>query len=87
MPRVVRLDNLKAGVTRACLYDPDVNAVYAAFATHWGFTPLSIQPRTPRHNGKQERSGGYVKGNARRVPGATGRDRAAEAGPIATRRK
>lgn len=64
VPRVVRLDNLKAGVTRACLYDPDVNAVYAAFASHWGFTPLPIQPRTPRHNGKQERSGGYVKGNA-----------------------
>lgn len=62
--QVVRLDNLKAGVSRACLYDPDVNAVYAAFAKHWGFTPLPIVPRTPRHNGKQERSGGYVKSNA-----------------------
>lgn len=62
--QIVRLDNLKAGVTRACLYDPDVNAVYAAFAAHWNFTPLPIVPRTPRHNGKQERSGGYVKSNA-----------------------
>jgi len=41
-----------------------VNEVYTAFARHWGFTPLPIQPRRPQENGKQERSGGYVKGNA-----------------------
>ena len=64
VPTVVRLDNLKAGVLRACFYDPDVNEVYAAFARHWGFTPLPIQPRRPEENGKQERSGGYVKDNA-----------------------
>ena len=63
VPTVVRLDNLKAGVLRACFYDPDVNEVYAAFARHWGFTPLPIQPRRPAENGKQERSGGYVKDN------------------------
>jgi len=61
---VVRLDNLKAGVARACLFDPDIQSVYAAFAKHWGFTPLPIRPRTPQHNGKQERAGGYVKDNA-----------------------
>jgi transposase len=64
VPTVVRLDNLKSGVLRACFYDPDVNEVYAAFARHWDFTPLPIQPRRPEENGKQERSGGYVKGNA-----------------------
>jgi transposase len=62
--RVVRHDNLKAAVVRACLYDPDVNDVYLAFARHWGFTPLPTRPRNPRENGKQERSGGYVKDNA-----------------------
>jgi hypothetical protein len=62
--RVVRHDNLKAAVVRACLYDPDVNEVYMAFARHWGFTPLPTRPRNPRENGKQERSGGYVKDNA-----------------------
>ncbi len=62
--RVVRHDNLKAAVVRACLYDPDVNEVYLAFARHWGFTPLPTRPRNPRENGKQERSGGYVKDNA-----------------------
>ena len=64
VPTVVRLDNLKAGVQRACFYDPDVNEVYSAFAKHWGFTALPIQPRRPEENGKQERSGGYVKDNA-----------------------
>jgi hypothetical protein len=64
VPRVVRHDNLKAAVVRACLYDPDVNPVYEAFAKHWGFTALPTRPRNPQENGKQERSGGYVKDNA-----------------------
>ena len=55
---------MKAAVVRACLYDPDVNVIYAAFARHWGFTPLPTRPRNPQENGKQERSGGYVKDNA-----------------------
>jgi transposase len=62
--RVIRHDNLKAAVVRACLYDPDVHPVYAAFSTHWGFTALPTKPRNPAENGKQERSGGYVKSNA-----------------------
>ena len=64
VPLVIRHDNLKAAVVRACFYDPDSHDVYLAFAAHWGFTPLPTQPRTPQENGKQERSGGYVKGNA-----------------------
>src|SRR5688572_17122201 len=64
VPTVVRHDNLKAAVVRACFYDPDSHDGYLAFAAHWGFTPLPIQPRTPQENGKQERSGGYVKSNA-----------------------
>ena len=62
--RVIRHDNLKAAVVRACLYDPDIHPVYAAFGEHWGFTALPTRPRNPQENGKQERSGGYVKGNA-----------------------
>jgi len=64
VPRVIRHDNLKAAVVRACLFDPDSHEVYLAFAAHWGFTPLPTQPRRPQENGKQERSGGYVKDNA-----------------------
>jgi transposase len=62
--KVIRHDNLKSGVVRACLYDPDINVIYAAFAEHWGFTPLPTRPRNPKESGKQERAGGYVKSNA-----------------------
>ena len=61
---VVRHDNLKAAVVRACLYDPDVNAIYEAFSKHWGFTALPTRPRNPKECGKEERSGGYVEDNA-----------------------
>ncbi len=64
VPRSIRHDNLKAAVVRACYFDPEVNVIYAAFAEHWGFTPLPTRPRYPQENGKQERSGGYVKDNA-----------------------
>jgi len=64
VPTVIRHDNLKAAVVRACFFDPDSHEVYLAFAQHWGFTPLPTQPRRPQENGKQERSGGYVKSNA-----------------------
>ena len=64
VPLVVRHDNLKAAVVRACFFDPDSHDVYLAFAAHWGFTPLPTRPRHPQENGKQERSGGYVKSNA-----------------------
>ena len=64
VPKVVRHDNLKAAVVRACLYDPDVSEVYTAFATHWGFVPLPSRPYHPEENGIAENSGGYVKHNA-----------------------
>ena len=64
VPRIVRLDNLKAGVARACLYDPDISELYAAFAKHWGFIPLPSRPHHPQEQGVTERGGGYVKDNA-----------------------
>jgi len=66
VPRLVRHDNLKAAVVRACLYDPDLSEVYAAFARHWGFVPLPSRPRHPQEQGVAERGGGYVKDNALR---------------------
>jgi transposase len=64
VPRIVRLDNLKAGVARACLYDPDIGELYAAFARHWGFVPLPCRPRHPEEEGVVERGGRYLKDNA-----------------------
>jgi transposase len=62
--RVVRLDNLKAGISRACLVDPQVNAVFAALARHYGFGVLPIHPGSPHENGKVERSIRYTKASA-----------------------
>jgi hypothetical protein len=33
---------------RACLYDPDVSELYAAFARHWGFDLSLPGPTIPR---------------------------------------
>jgi transposase len=64
VPKVIRHDNLKSAVVRACLYDPDVSEVYDAFARHWGFVALPSRPHHPQEQGVQERSGGYLKHNA-----------------------
>ena len=41
-------DNLKAGVTRACYYDPEVNASYAELARHYGTVILPTRAVHPR---------------------------------------
>jgi transposase len=41
-------DNLKSGVTRACYYDPDVNASYAELARHYGTVILPTRAAHPR---------------------------------------
>ncbi|MBI2918742.1 MAG: IS21 family transposase [Chloroflexi bacterium] len=64
VPATVRHDNLKLAVVRACLYDPAISEVYAAFAHHWGFVPLPSSPRHPQEQGITERGGGYMKDNA-----------------------
>jgi hypothetical protein len=64
VPATLRHDNLKLAVVRACLYDPDISELYAAFARHWGFVPLPSRPRHPQEQGITERGGGYLKDNA-----------------------
>ena len=49
-PYVV-VDNLKSGVHRAHLYDPDVNPTYCDFATHMGFAVLPARPYKARDKG------------------------------------
>jgi len=60
VPTVVRHDNLKAAVVRACFFDPDSHDVYLAFAVHWGFTPLPTQPRRPQEKGEDSYCTSYV---------------------------
>jgi transposase len=63
-PRKVTLDNLKAGVVKACVDDPEVQQAYRECAEHYGFLIAPNRVRTPRHKGKVEQGGvHYVKRN------------------------
>jgi transposase len=62
--RTVVIDNLKAAVTTADWYDPELNPKIEAFCRHYGTTVLPTRPRTPRHKGKVERGVGYAQSNA-----------------------
>jgi len=64
VPEIVVLDNLKAGVIKACFYDPTINPVYQAFAKHYGFEVLPCKVRRPEHKGKVENSINYAQDNA-----------------------
>lgn len=48
VPHVVTGDNLKSAVTKACRYEPDLNATYADFAEHYGIALIPARPRKPR---------------------------------------
>ena len=47
-------DQLKSGVTRACLYEPDVQRTYEELAQHYGTTVLPARPARPRDKAKVE---------------------------------
>ena len=64
VPKVTVIDNLRAGVTRADWYDPELNPKLQSFAEHYGTTILPTKPRMPRHKGKIERGVGYAQNNA-----------------------
>ena len=50
----VRLDNLKEGVIKPDIYDPELNPLYAAMLAHYGACALPCRVATPRHKGKVE---------------------------------
>ena len=66
VPRALVIDNLKAAVTRADWYDPDLNPKLVAFCRHYGTVLLPTRPATPRHKGKIESGVKYVRTNALR---------------------
>ncbi len=64
VPKRVVLDNLKAGITKACFDDPHIQTSYRECAEHYGFLLAPCAPRTPEHKGKVEQGGvHYVKRN------------------------
>jgi len=64
MPSALVIDNLRAAVTRADWFDPELCPKVRSFAEHYGIAILPTKPYTPRHKGKIERGIGYVKSNA-----------------------
>lgn len=54
VPKALVPDCLKSGVSRACLYEPDLNPTYADLAEHYGTAVLPARPRRPRDKAKVE---------------------------------
>lgn len=63
VPKTVVIDNLRAAVSNADWYDPDLNPKILAFAEHYGTVILPTKSYTPRHKGKIESGIGYVQQN------------------------
>lgn len=63
VPRTLVLDNLRAAVTKADWFDPEINPKVQSFCKHYGIAPLPTKPYTPRHKGKIERGIDYVQNN------------------------
>jgi len=64
VPKTLVIDNLRAAVSKADWYDPDLIPKISEFCDHYGTVILPTRPYTPRHKGKIERGVGYVKNNA-----------------------
>jgi transposase len=54
VPAALVPDQLKSGVTRACLYEPEVQRTYEELAQHYGTTVLPARPARPRDKAKVE---------------------------------
>lgn len=54
-------DNLKSGVTKAHIYDPEANQTYCEFGNHMGFAVIPARPRTPRDKGAVESAIGLIQ--------------------------
>ena len=48
------IDNLRAGITKACFYEPQINRTYADMAKHYRTVPLPARPNKPRDKAKVE---------------------------------
>jgi transposase len=66
VPQRIVLDNLRAAVTKADWFEPELNPKVRSFAAHYGTVFLPTRPYMPRHKGKVERGVAYVQDNALR---------------------
>jgi len=64
VPAVLCLDNLRAAVSQADWYEPELNPKLESFCRHYGVAILPARPRRPQDKGKIEAGVKYVKNNA-----------------------
>jgi len=63
-PKYVVLDNLKEGVIRPDIYDPQLNPVYAAMLGHYGVVADPCRVGDPNRKGAVESAIGHTQGTA-----------------------
>jgi len=61
VPGTIVLDNLKAGVVKADIYDPTLNRAYAEMERHYGFVADPAKVASPKLKGKVERNVGVMR--------------------------
>ena len=54
VPKVLVPDNLKSAVTRACIYEPDINESYLELARHYRTAVVPARVRKPKDKAKAE---------------------------------
>jgi transposase len=64
VPKTTVIDNLRAAVTRADWYDPEINPKVEEFCRHYGTVIMPTRPAMPRHKGKVEAGVKYSQNNA-----------------------
>ena len=64
VPKTLVIDNLRAAVTRADWFDPDLNPKVEEFCRHYGTAMMPTRPAMPRHKGKIEAGVKYGQNNA-----------------------
>jgi transposase len=64
VPKTLVIDNLRAAVTRADWFDPELNAKVEEFCRHYGTVMLPTRPAMPHHKGKVESGVNYGQENA-----------------------
>jgi transposase len=60
-PRQIRLDNLKTGVLKADIYDPQLNRAYMELATHYGVLLDPCRAGKPKDKPRVERNMPYIR--------------------------
>jgi transposase len=54
VPEIIRPDNLKAGVKKACFYEPDINPTYHELAQHYHMAVIPTRVAKPKDKGLGE---------------------------------